>query len=153
MFALIRTDGMRKTHIATEFVNSRGSRFDAIFWVYTDQTVELLDGFSKIASELGLVLEDFTDSKDPVVIRETVKGWMTDPVKSYEVSGGSVEEASWLLVFDHANSSEIPSEFWPVDGPGCIILTSRYPFHWDGVEGKVLQPFTWLGCSQILDGK
>ncbi|KAF4307943.1 putative tetratricopeptide repeat domain-containing protein [Botryosphaeria dothidea] len=142
MFALVSPGGVGKTQIATEFVHSRRDRFDAIFWIYADQTVKLADGFSKFASKLGLVLEDSADSKDPVVIRETVKGWMANPVKSYEASEGSVEKASWLLVFDNADSSEILSEFWPADGPGCVLLTSRYPFHLDGVEDKMLQPFS-----------
>ncbi|GME43675.1 putative tetratricopeptide repeat domain-containing protein [Neofusicoccum parvum] len=142
MFALVGPGGMGKTQIATEFVHARKDRFDAIFWVYADQPVKVSEGFSKIAAELGLVPEDSSDAKDPVVIRENVKGWMARPVKSYEASETNAEKASWLLVFDNADNSEVIGDYWPVDGPGCVLLTSRYPLHLNGIEDKILQPFS-----------
>lgn len=142
MFALVGPGGMGKTQIATEFVHSRKDRFDAIFWVYADRPVKVSDGFSKIASELGLVPDESSDAKDPVVVRENVKGWMANPVKSYDQTAEhSVKKAAWLLVFDNADNSDVIGDYWPVDGPGCVLLTSRYPLHLDGIEDRVLQPF------------
>lgn len=142
IFALAGPGGMGKTQIATEFVHLRKDRFDAIFWVYADKSMKVSDGFSKIALELGLVSEDSEDAKDPVVVRENVKGWMSNPVKSYEASETSIEKASWLLVFDNADDTDIIEDYWPVDGPGCVLLTSRYPLHLGGIEDSILRPFS-----------
>ncbi|KAF4539975.1 Tetratricopeptide repeat domain-containing protein [Lasiodiplodia theobromae] len=150
MFALVGPGGMGKTQIATEFVHLRKDRFDAIFWVYADQSMKVSDGFSKIALELGLVSEDSADAKDPVVVRENVKGWMSNPVKSYEASETSIEKASWLLVFDNADDADIIGDYWPVDGPGCVLLTSRYPLHLDSIEDSILQPFSTADAFNFL---
>ncbi|KAL0263689.1 hypothetical protein SLS55_002670 [Diplodia seriata] len=142
MFALVGPGGMGKTQIATEFVHLRKDRFDAIFWVYADQPVKVANGFLRIALELGLIPEDSADAKDPVVVRENVKGWMANPVKSYEASENSGEKASWLLVFDNADHVDIIGDYWPADGPGCVLLTSRCPLHQGGIEDSTLQPFS-----------
>ncbi|KAL1638140.1 hypothetical protein SLS58_008977 [Diplodia intermedia] len=142
MFALVGPGGMGKTQIATEFVHLKKDCFDAIFWVYADQPVKVANGFLRIALELGLIPEDSADAKDPVVVREIVKGWMANPVKSYEASENSSEMASWLLVFDNADHVDIIRDYWPVDGPGCVLLTSRDPLHLGGIEDSTLQPFS-----------
>lgn len=70
-FVLCGLGGIGKTEIANEFVWSRKTRFNAIFWVSADTTQKLAAGFSDIARELGL--EDPDSNNDPVGTREIVK--------------------------------------------------------------------------------
>jgi len=42
-----------------------------------------VDPDTNIAVKLGLMLGDSADSRDPVVVQDVVKGWLSNPVKSY----------------------------------------------------------------------
>lgn len=145
-FAICGPGGMGKTQIATEFMFSHKDRFDAIFWIYADKAGKIAESFTRIALELGLVMAESVDSRDPVVTRDLVKGWLADPRKTADPADENVtDQASWLIIFDNADSPEELEDFWPLDGPGCVLFTSRDPmakrFNYLALNGIDLKPF------------
>lgn len=144
--------GIGKTQVVAEFVNIWRQKFDAIFWVYADTASKLADAFTSIAKKLALVSEGSVDSKDQVVTREIFKGWLANPVKSYSKFDNEVpDKASWLLVFDNADEPNILTDYWPLDGPGCVITTSRDPLGWESCIVVFLNPFSDNEASKFLE--
>ena len=154
-FAICGPGGMGKTQIAAEFVFSHKTRFDAIFWIYSDTSDKIYEGFCKVALELGLVDRDSVDSHDGVVARELVKGWLANPLKSENSLDVKCDDrAYWLLVLDNADRLEEIDDILPLDGPGCVLLTSRDPlakqFNYSGMTGIDLKPFNSDEGDQLL---
>jgi hypothetical protein len=56
-----------------------------------------------------------------------MKEWLSNPLKSFEEPNNEDNEASWLLVFDNADSLSVLDEYWPATGRGSVLLTSRDP--------------------------
>ncbi|MCJ1357710.1 MAG: hypothetical protein MMC33_007706 [Icmadophila ericetorum] len=128
-FALCGPGGMGKTQVANEYAITHTDIYEALFWVHAEKATTLADEFSRLAEALGLVLEGTADSRDQVVTRELVKGWLAKPVRSYNrTDNNSDDEVSWLLVFDNVDNADLLSEFWPPTGSsGSILVTSRDP--------------------------
>lgn len=156
-FAICGPGGIGKTQIATEFVYTSKDRYDAIFWVQADENSKLSQGYTNIATKLGLVLEDSVDARDPVVVQELVKGWLANPVKTYRQYEEQPEMATWLLVFDNVDDPDILDDFWPSDytGTGAVLITSRDPFakgyvYSEHEPGITLPPFTTKEATDFL---
>lgn len=154
-FAICGPGGMGKTQIATEFVYRHKERFDAIFWIYADMAGKIAASFTRIALELGLVAADSMDSRDPVVTRDLVKGWLANPMKTADPADEVVAgQASWLIVFDNADNPDQLEDFWPLDGPGCVLFTSRDPLarhaNYLALNGVRLEPFGQEEGSRFL---
>ncbi|KAF2238369.1 nb-arc and tpr domain-containing protein [Viridothelium virens] len=126
-FVLCGMGGIGKTEVAIEYLFSRRHKFDAVFWVYADTTQKLAAQFSTIASELGL---KGTDSKlDEVAAREMVKLWLSDPTGHYlHEDPAKNTQLKWLLVFDNADNPDIMYDWLPTEGPGSMLVTTRYPY-------------------------
>ena len=124
-FGLCGMGGLGKTQIAMQYILTRQSHFDAIFWLPADDKNTLGENFASIAQLLGL--EDVTDTQDLTISRERVKGWLSNPVKSFQNPNDPDNEATWLLVFDNADSLSVLDEYWPTTGTGSVLLTSRDP--------------------------
>lgn len=154
-FAVCGPGGMGKTQLANEFVLTHTEIYEAIFWVHAEEATTLADEFSRLATDLGLVLEGSADARDQVVSRELLKGWLAKPMRSYNRTGNSDEDVSWLLVFDDVNDANLLSEFWPAAGSsGAILVTSRdslaktpfYQIH-NGVD---LPPLSDQDAAELL---
>lgn len=125
-FAICGPGGMGKTQVAAEFAHTRRHQFDAVFWVHADSALKLRDEFGRLALALELVAEDSTDARDHAITRDLVKGWLANPVKSVSASDDALaNQATWLLIFDNVDDTEVLEDFWPLDGPGCVLFTSR----------------------------
>ena len=145
-FAICGPGGIGKTQSAVEFVFTHKDRYDAVFWIFADATAKISESFSRIALELGLVTSGSVDERDPVVTRDLVKGWLANPLKTADpTDDGTTDLASWLLVFDNADDPEELEEYWPLDGPGCVVFTSRDPLakhsSYLATNGIDLKPF------------
>lgn len=146
---------MGKTQIAAQFALSNQDKFDAVLWLHADETAKLYDGFTNIAIQLGL--ESASDAKDQVISRDLVKGWLANPTKHGPGSSDDVQEASWLIVFDNADRPEVLSEFWPIDGGGSVLATSRNPtsksdLYFSNTRGEDLRPLPTNDAAEWLDG-
>lgn len=127
-FALYGPGGMGKTQVACEFVYRHCNDFDAILWVHADNEARLLEDFNKIALKLGLVEKDSSDARDYSYTRDVVKHWLLNPRK--QLQDEKSELANWLLVYDNVENPKLINGFWPYDGPGSVLVTSRSPFSW-----------------------
>ncbi|KAK3935064.1 tetratricopeptide repeat domain-protein [Diplogelasinospora grovesii] len=119
--------GIGKTSIAIEYVFSRREKFDAVFWIRADEPSKLEQDFGRIATELGL--QDADEPFNPVICRELAKGWLESPKKVLDEENDiiSQREATWLVVFDNADSPDLLQDYWPLSSNGSILVTSRDP--------------------------
>ncbi|KAI9656216.1 MAG: hypothetical protein M1821_004879 [Bathelium mastoideum] len=148
-FAVYGPGGMGKTQIAQQLVTTHRSQFDAIMWVNAENSSKILQDFNGIAIQLGLVSKDSIDATDQSFTRDIVKRWLVRPLKRQDKSSKSRREmASWLLVFDGVEDGEILNEFWPYDGPGSILVTTRTPYSW--TTCLELKPFSIEEATEYL---
>ena len=126
-YVLSGLGGIGKTSIATEYVYSRRSQFDAIFWIYADTTRKLATQFVNLANELGK--QTAPEGMDEASARELVMAWLAAPI-GYRTKNGSLDKvvARWLMVFDNADNPDVLYDWLPEQGPGCILVTGRYPY-------------------------
>ncbi|KAH1845095.1 hypothetical protein KXX43_006719 [Aspergillus fumigatus] len=119
--------GIGKTSIAIEYVFSRKTKFDAIFWIRSDEALKLEHDFCRIAVELGL--QDANEPFNPVVCRELTKGWLENLIKVLDQEHDIISQAEvqWLIVFDNADSPDLLQDYWPLSSNGSILVTSRDP--------------------------
>lgn len=145
-FALCGMGGIGKTQIATEYVYSRRTEFEAVFWVSADDKDILAEEFARIAVDLELIEQ--SEAQDLQLARDLVKGWLSNPIRSDENgSQGVTDDVSWLLVFDNVDNFEVLESFWPATGIGAVIITSRDPVaktqkYNTTKHGVDLQPFS-----------
>ncbi|KAJ5921327.1 tetratricopeptide repeat domain-containing protein [Penicillium verhagenii] len=125
-YAVCGMGGIGKTQIAVEYAYTRHSKYDAIFFVTADSKTKLSEEFADIA--FGLGLEDQIEVKDLTVSCEIVKGWLSNPVRSYNSPPSASNEASWLLIFDNADDIDVLEDCWPTTGIGFVLITSRDSF-------------------------
>lgn len=145
-FAICGPGGMGKTQVAIEFVSRHRDKFDAVFWVHANDTSKLAQDFNEIALKLGLVSEGSADARDYTYTRELVKRWLVEPLKN--VKNKESDLASWLLVYDGIEVSKTINDYWPYDGPGSVLITSRNPFSWTTCWSLV--PFTPAEATDFL---
>lgn len=152
-FALCGMGGMGKTQIAVEYMFTRKSRFDAIFWLHADDVNVLAENFAHIASSLGL--EPAEGGKDLLISREKVKGWLSDPVRSFDTDIATKDEALWLLIFDNVDNLEVLNDYWPATGRGYVLVTSRDPWaktsFYTANSGIDLKPFEKEESVQFIN--
>ena len=140
-FTIHGPGGIGKTQVAAEFLNSQHHVFDATFWIHAEDTAKISQGFRNIAVKLQLVSGKEVDSNDLSYTRDIVKKWLLDPVRSLDKGERrNTDKAKWLLVFDGVEDPDILNDFWPYNGPGSILVTSRNPFSWGA--SLPLRPFT-----------
>ena len=115
--------GIGKTQLALQFLHRQQSYFDVVLLV----SAQSVDGFSVAFSEsaIKLGLETKENAKDPVASRGIVKGWLAEPFQDFQMHQG--RRLSWILVFDGADKPDIVHDFWPYDGQGSVVVTSRDP--------------------------
>ncbi|KAI9689075.1 MAG: hypothetical protein M1822_000812 [Bathelium mastoideum] len=157
-FAICGQGGIGKTQVAAEYAHRCRERnlFDAIFWVLADEPSKLADGLGRISMDLGLIDEDSIDARDQVITGNLTKGWLSNPVKDSDINDEEVDkQATWLLVIDNMDDVKILDDFWPLDGPGCILITSRDPLAKDSTvlarSGIDLEPLNSREASQMLE--
>ena len=158
--------GIGKTQLALQFLHERKTNFDVVLWIPAQSVDSLFIAFHQIAIKLGLETEG--NKKGPVASRETVKGWLAEPLQDFRLHRGNT--MSWILVFDDADKPDIIYDFWPHGGQGSVVITSRDPmaasnlyFGETGIKldtmieadavdlvQRLLKPETSPGLDQIL---
>lgn len=113
--------GLGKTQAALHFFHSYKSQFDVRLWIHANSRENLFTAFKEISARLGL--ESRAECQDTVLSRELVKGWLMEPFQNFRKKDGKLMR--WLLVIDNADNPDDVLDFWPYDGQGSIIITSR----------------------------
>lgn len=137
VFIIYSMGGMGKTEIAIEYMHSHKTDFDAIFWVDSASEAKLNACFRNVAIKLGLQNE--TDPRDdPIATKNIVKAWLSHPVRVWGLgSSGQDPDVRWLLVFDNVDDPDLLTDFWPTDGAGSILVTSRNPLVTLGISSEL----------------
>ncbi len=115
--ALHGMGGIGKTQMATEYIYRHLQDYDLIWWVEAAHPTRIRAGFTELARQLGLPGGSEANTAVPAV-REALR------------TGRPFRR--WLLVFDAAESPDAVRPFFPANGPGEILITSRNP-DWAGV--------------------
>ncbi|KAH7066386.1 hypothetical protein BKA63DRAFT_160945 [Paraphoma chrysanthemicola] len=148
-YAIYGPGGMGKTQVAAHFVSEHRKKFDAVLWVHAENSNKIAQDYKDIAAGLGLVSADSRDAMDLDYTKDVVKRWLVNPQKKKPVPGEKKPGlASWLLVFDGVEDGRVLNEFWPYNGPGSIIITSRNPHSWSA--SLELKPFSVQEATDYL---
>jgi hypothetical protein len=143
--------GIGKTQVAVEFSYDciENHLFDAVIWIPAESTKAIHDSFQRIASDLKLTEQG---SPTDTITREVLRWLSNFDQHAHVLSGSSAHSAKWLLVFDNVEDVSLLQSFWPSNGPGCVLVTSRDPNSWFtlGSENIVLEPFTIQESSELL---
>ncbi|MEV5934350.1 FxSxx-COOH system tetratricopeptide repeat protein [Streptomyces sp. NPDC052079] len=109
--ALQGMGGVGKSQLAVEYVYRHLHEYQVIWWIPSEQPQQIRQFLVMLAARLGVsVGSGEANSAVPAVIEALRIG---EPYKN------------WLLVFDNAENPEAVREFFPTNGPGRILVTSR----------------------------
>ncbi|MCI2415858.1 FxSxx-COOH system tetratricopeptide repeat protein [Saccharopolyspora sp. K220] len=110
--ALHGMGGIGKTQIAVEYIYRHLQDYDLVWWVQAGQSSQIRAGLTELAQALRLPGSYEAHTAVPAVREALRRG---HPIRR------------WLLVFDAAESPEAVRPFFPSNGPGEILITSRNP--------------------------
>ena len=116
--ALHGMGGVGKSQLALEYIYRHQQNYKVICWIPAERESLILTALANLAARLRLV---------PAVL----EGGGSAPAANTAVP--AVLEAlrtgapcdNWLLVFDNAENVDVVRNYFPVNGPGNIIVTSR----------------------------
>lgn len=115
--ALHGMGGIGKTQMAVEYIYRHLRDYDIVWWIQATQQAQIRAALTELARRLGLPGSSEAHSAVPAV-REALR--VGRPFRR------------WLLVFDSAESPDAVRAFFPTNGPGEILVTSRNPA-WAGI--------------------
>ncbi|MGH3374672.1 MAG: FxSxx-COOH system tetratricopeptide repeat protein [Actinoallomurus sp.] len=102
--------GVGKSQIAIEYVYRHSDDYDLIWWIRAERPGQIRQDLTELASQLGLPVGAEVNVAVPAV-REALR--LGRPYRN------------WLLVFDNAEVPDEARDFFPTNGPGKILVTSR----------------------------
>ncbi|MEU9602881.1 FxSxx-COOH system tetratricopeptide repeat protein [Streptomyces sp. NPDC048057] len=111
--ALHGMGGVGKSQIAIEYVYRNSRDYRLIWWIPAEQENQIVQSVIELGEEMGLQVGS-ERSAVPAVLDALRRG---EPYRD------------WLLVFDNAENPKVVRKYFPSDGPGRIIVTSRN-FQW-----------------------
>ncbi|MEC3977827.1 FxSxx-COOH system tetratricopeptide repeat protein [Amycolatopsis sp. H20-H5] len=115
--ALHGMGGIGKTQMAVEYVYRHLSDYDIVWWVQATEVTQIRTALTELAQHLRLPGCEEAITAVPAV-REALR--LGRPYRR------------WLLIFDSAESPDLVRPFFPVNGSGEILVTSRNP-DWSGI--------------------
>jgi tetratricopeptide (TPR) repeat protein len=116
--ALHGMGGIGKTQIAVEYIYRHLQDYDIIWWIQATHPAQIRAGLTELAQRLGLPGSSDEAHTAVPAVREALR--IGRPFRR------------WLLVFDSAENPEMVRPFFPTNGPGEILVTSKNPA-WAGV--------------------
>ncbi|MFE4409856.1 FxSxx-COOH system tetratricopeptide repeat protein [Streptomyces sp. NPDC056821] len=111
--ALHGMGGVGKSQIAIEYVYQRSRDYRLIWWIPSEQENQIVQSLIELGEQMGLQVGSEM-SAVPAVLDALRRG---EPYRD------------WLLVFDNAENPKEVRKYFPSDGPGRIVVTSRN-FQW-----------------------
>ncbi|MGC9537788.1 FxSxx-COOH system tetratricopeptide repeat protein [Streptomyces sp. UG1] len=111
--ALHGMGGVGKSQIAIEYVYRRSRDYRLIWWIPSEQENQIVQSLIELGEQMGLQAGSEM-SAVPAVLDALRRG---EPY------------SNWLLVFDNAENPKEVRKYFPSDGPGRIVVTSRN-FQW-----------------------
>lgn len=150
VFTLYAMGGMGKTQVAIEFLFTRQQKFDVVLWVYADDETILAQTMARAAIDLGLE----EDGPQNISLScDRVQAWLADPKKHLDRPSGEDNRANWLIIFDNADNIKVLDKYWPKNGVGSVLITSRDPKARNiqrSHDGHDLTPLSTKEASQLM---
>ncbi|MEU0179096.1 FxSxx-COOH system tetratricopeptide repeat protein [Streptomyces massasporeus] len=115
--ALHGLGGVGKSQLALEYIYTRQRDYRIICWIPAERESLILAALSSLASQLG-VAPAGQDSLGAAAANTAV------PAVLEALRTGTPYD-NWLLVFDNAEDIEAVRGYFPHNGPGKVIVTSR----------------------------
>jgi hypothetical protein len=119
--ALHGMGGVGKSQIAIEYVYRHIQDYDLIWWIPAERPGQIQQGLAELATQLGLPVSQEVNVAVPAVLEALRLG------RPYR---------DWLLVFDNAEQLDEVRDFFPTNGSGKILVTSRN-HAWTSVAGSL----------------
>jgi hypothetical protein len=108
--ALHGMGGIGKTQMAVEYIYSHLREYDVVWWIPATEAAQIRVALTELAQALNLPGSGEANTAIPAV-REALR------------TGRPYRR--WLLVFDSAEDVALVRQFFPTNGPGEILITSR----------------------------
>ncbi|GLI00172.1 FxSxx-COOH system tetratricopeptide repeat protein [Phytohabitans aurantiacus] len=118
--ALHGMGGVGKSQLAVEFVYRHAPEYDVIWWIPAERLGQVTSAMVELAQRLGLPVG--AEANAVPAVREALR--LGQPL------------GNWLLIFDNADNPEAVRQYFPMGGPGHILVTSRNP-QWASVARSV----------------
>ena len=115
--ALHGLGGVGKSQLALEYIYTHQHDYKVICWISAERETLILAALAQLAGQLG-VAPAGQDSTDAPAANTAV------PAVLEALRTGTPHD-NWLLVFDNAEDVESVRSYFPANGPGKIIVTSR----------------------------
>lgn len=110
--ALHGMGGIGKTQMAVEYIYTHLRDYDIVWWIQATQQTQIRVALTELAQHLRLPGSGEAITAVPAVIEALRTGRPS---------------RRWLLVFDSAEDPKMVRKFFPANGPGEILITSRNP--------------------------
>ncbi|MFE3164241.1 FxSxx-COOH system tetratricopeptide repeat protein [Streptomyces sp. NPDC059224] len=107
--ALHGMGGVGKSQIAIEYVYRHSREYRLVWWIPSEQETQIVQSLVELGEQMGLQAGSEM-SAVPAVLEALRRG---EPY------------SDWLLVFDNAEDPRTVRKYFPSDGPGSIVVTSR----------------------------
>ncbi|KAL6695296.1 hypothetical protein J3F84DRAFT_408260 [Trichoderma pleuroticola] len=129
--------GVGKTQLALEYTYRCRQFYQAIFWLRTENSIELLESFSSIGNKVGII-DDVNEGRRV----SRILNWLESTDKK------------WLLIMDNLETLDTVATIWPKVslGGGSIIITTQKPcdsLKWADFDIP-LRPFGPTDGSKLL---
>ncbi|MFF4801661.1 FxSxx-COOH system tetratricopeptide repeat protein [Streptomyces sp. NPDC001351] len=111
--ALHGLGGVGKSQLVLEYVYTHQHDYKVICWIPAEQEGLILAALATLAAQLGVAPTEQDNAGAPAAI-SALKALRT-----------GVPYDDWLLVFDNAENIELVRGYFPHDGPGKVVVTSR----------------------------
>ncbi|UZF74617.1 FxSxx-COOH system tetratricopeptide repeat protein [Amycolatopsis mediterranei] len=108
--ALHGMGGIGKTQMAVEYIYGHLREYDIVWWISATEAAQIRVALTELAQALNLPGSGEANTAIPAV-REALR--IGRPYRR------------WLLVFDSAEDVAMVRQFFPTNGPGEILITSR----------------------------
>ncbi|MFI8947012.1 FxSxx-COOH system tetratricopeptide repeat protein [Streptomyces sp. NPDC053750] len=114
--ALHGLGGVGKSQLALEYIYTHQHDYKVICWIPAEQESLILAALATLAGRLGIA---------PSGHERGAPAANTAVPAVLEALSAGAPHADWLLVFDNAEDIEVVRQYFPANGPGKVIVTSR----------------------------
>ena len=114
-FAICGLGGVGKTALAAQYAHRLRSRYAITWWVRAEDASTISADLSALALEMDIPKSPAQEKIIRALWRELRR------------------RGPWLIVFDNVDSYASVRHFWPVEGSGHVLLTSRRKDDWQAL--------------------
>ncbi|WP_433364706.1 FxSxx-COOH system tetratricopeptide repeat protein [Actinoplanes sp. CA-142083] len=133
--ALHGEGGVGKSQIAIEYAYRHRNEYDVIWWVPSERPAQILASLIELGNRLGLDVGNEVISAVPKV-REALRA--------------GTPYGNWLLVFDNAENPDRVRGYFPEEGTGKVLITSRNQAWNQIAESLEVDVFTRAESTRLL---